>query len=268
MGATAYKLIGTEQKDKKALWRAIELCRQLLKLSDGNIENDEIEKCKIQNEIGNLLLLLEKPEEAIAQLKKYNFGGCNDGAIGIAYMAEAKYEEALEYSSKALAVTIAQLFNISWSYINSYSGLGKLSMALEFADWVHSVVDGVKTAGKVSYVNREDALLLTGCACICAEMGKKKEMKEYLRLAREEAEGFDATPAEKQEEIRFYHREGRMIAADFMGKTCTEAIVDFIEAQGIKEKKLLMEAWKESGDGRDYIGKSTDELKEAGGLEI
>lgn len=246
-GATAYKVIGTEKKDKKALRRAIELCRRLLKLSESNIENDEIEKCKIQNEIGNLLLFLGKPEEAIMQLKKYNFGGCNDSAIGIAYMAESKYEDALKYSSKALVRVSAELFTIAWGYINSYSGLGKHSMALEFARWIHHTVEGIKACGKVSYINREDALLLAGCACISASMGEKEEMKEYLRLAREEAEEFDATSAEKQEEIKFYHGEGKTLVGDFMGKTCMEAIVDIISTQDDEEKKLLTEIWEELG---------------------
>lgn len=267
-GITAYKLLGTEKKDKKAFCRALELCRKLLTLSAGTSEKDKLTEFEIQSEIGHILLLLEKPGEALVQLKKYNIGGCNDGAIGIAYMAEEKYEEALEYSSKAFAVTIAQLFNISWSYINSYSGLGKPSMALEFASWVHSTVNGVKTAGKVSYVNREDALLLAGCACISASMGKKKEMKEYLRLARAEAEEFDATPAEKQENIKFYKREGRAIEGDFMGKTCLEAIADIIQIQGDGEKELLMEIWEALGDENASRSENNNlSMEEIGELE-
>lgn len=238
-------VMGIERKDEHASRRALVLYEHAIELIEQNTD-DSIGEMSIRRHIANVLLALGSTEQALEQLKKTNFDGCNNDTIGHTLACVCKKpEEALTYLSRALVNHITRLVHTAIAYANAYKDLHDERAALEMLDWIHGVIGGLKKQGGVCFLDKTDAYLMSAYAQISASLGDIDRAREYLHSAYKLAERFDASPSDKVSSIRFYYGDDSATVYDDMGESVVNGIKEtFMDDDTPTE--LLLRLWDEA----------------------
>ena len=222
--ARLYNMMGLEEKDPKALERSLELYRTALDRLELNVRED-VGELALRNRAAEVLLLLQKPEEALAQLKKNNFEGINDAAIGEALAQNHKPEEALPYLSDALWNGVSRLMQVTTGFANAYGDQGRYAEARELLLWLLSLLAGLREPGRVTFLGKSEAMYWAGAAQMDARLGREEPARRELQKARACAEEFDAAPEYGMAGLKFYHGKGTATAFDDLGKTAADGVL-------------------------------------------
>lgn len=237
--AFVFRAKGMERHDKTALKRALELYFHASTLFSQNTSEDICE-LDIHRGISGVYVQLGENEKALERLKKYNYCGIHEGAIGQLLAKEARYQEALPYLSNSLLEGFEELFNAVIGFVICYEKQGNGKSAMEILEWMYAIAEGLKLSGKTSYMDKIQATLLVSMACLHVGARDWEQAKERLRQARKEALLFDGEPVYSSENIRFLCEEERVFM-DTFGESAMESI------QRIwKESSQDAGTWKES----------------------
>lgn len=142
--------------------------------------------------------------------------------IAHAYLALEQNEKALEPFKK-----------------NNFNGLNNAAIGLVLAQRMQQADE----AGKNSYLDKGDVLLLGSCAQLFALKGEPEQVWEYLRQAREAALRFDAAPNYSMCNVKFYHADSDAIAYDDISETAIQGIERMMEDEALAS--LMRQIWKE-----------------------
>lgn len=247
VSASLYSVKGIEFEDEKALERSLALYERSLSLIDQNT-SDEIDEMSIRNSIVEIYFSLGKADRAIEELKKRNFDKVNSGMIGyfmsISYKDDKeKCEEALNYLSEGAIDCITQLLRIVVGYANCFINTGKPKKAIEVMNWLVETFEGLKEPGKITYLDKLDVTLLSGCA-ECYDLIKDYEQAEnYLRRAARKAREYDANPVITTENMKYMYGEHKTVY-DSMGESAFESLERSILSNEDPISPELMAAWE------------------------
>lgn len=227
--------------------RAEELYRRAIALFDQNID-EKISLADLYNRVASCYCYLDRTDDAVALLKKYNAGGVNDYRIGLLLSQEEnRAEEALGYLSDGLAACYSQLYNISIGYANAYAALGEMEKAAEIARWMLSLGGGLRDGDTVSWMDRGDVRLYAILAEACRFRGNDREASEYLAKAGEAARRFDSAPEYRiGAGMKFFRSGHEMTSYDDMGQTAMDMIENLVkEGESGQGLRPLWEQLKE-----------------------
>lgn len=229
--------------DKKSAQRALTLLQRALELIDQN-SDDQISSVSIQNHISACYQLLGRFDEAIELLKKNNFDRHNDPVIGSILSCNCeKYEEALPYLSNALGDCQINLFRVVVGYVNSYVNTGHSQLALEITLWLLEVNQGFKLPGKVTFIDKGDAVMWALCASIAMELGQADHARIYLKNARDTALRFDADPQYSMANLKYYYDDQPAAVFDDIGDTALDGVLKYLQKS--EQAAMMMAIWEE-----------------------
>lgn len=210
--------------------RAEELYRRAIALFDQNTD-EKISLADLYNRIASCYCYMDRMDDAVALLKKYNAGGMNDYRIGLLLsQEEGKAREALAYLSDALMSCYSQLYNLCIGYANAYAALGEYERMAEIARWMLSLGRGLRDADTVNWMDRGDVRLYAILAEADRLRGNDREASEYLEKAVESARRFDAAPQYRAGAgMRFFHGGNQTACYDDMGHTAMEVLENILK---------------------------------------
>lgn len=236
---------GMEQHEEKFLRRALELCYRASTLLSQNT-NEDICELDIQRYIAGIYIQLGETEKALQQLKKCNYGGKENGTIGLVLMKAERAREALPYLSYSLIESFTELLRTAVGFANCYEQQGNIGEAITILEWVYTVTEGIKKPGQISYVDKLQTMLLSGLAYCYMDKGNYVQAKERLDKARMGAKLFDGAPTYSSDGIRFYCAKKYVFTDDF-GETAMEAIYNVLN-ESTETAEQLREIWRELED--------------------
>ncbi len=239
--AVLYHITGIEKNDQPALHKALDLYKRACCLIAQNTDSS-ISELSLQVSIGELYVSLNDVDHALEHLKKYNFCGINNGFIGYLLAQNEKTKEALPYLSECFLECFADLFRTTIGLANCYSFTGDYINALDVLQWMLTIIESLKTSNKISYLDKAEVVLLTGCSHVAAEMKDLGKAEEYLRHAAAIAKMFDAAPDYDVRKIKYYHGKAQTLSDDF-GETAMEGIEKVVLSDD-KADSLLIDIWR------------------------
>lgn len=239
--AKLFLMKGIEYGDIEALKKSLLLHQRACKLIDQNMD-ETISEISLQNSIGTIYMALGEVEKSVEHLKKYNYGGINNGDIGFYLIMSNKFEEAIPYLSESFIQGITGLFKTMIGYVNYYSNKKEHKKALEILEWMHEFLKGLRT-DKVCYIDKLDVMIFTLCSLLYCKMGEVKSSKAHLRKAKVLAEKFDATPDYNLSNIKYCSQSKDSLSDDF-GVTARQGIEKVI-CENAEIKEDMMKIWKE-----------------------
>lgn len=229
--------------EKDSYRRALELFSRSLELIDQNT-NEDICETTICRWMAQLHAGLDEYDEAIELLKKHNFDGHNEAAIGDILARGCKNpDEALLHLSNALLKCAETLIFICIGYANAYAQKKEYSKGRDILLWFAKAADGLRATDNVMYLDKERAVFYAGCAGFFAEDGNLDDAREYLKKAHSIALSFDAEPIYDMGNQKFYYGSDEARAHDDLGDTAVEAINRLICDEEICSK--LLPIWEE-----------------------
>lgn len=232
--AWLYARFGFEHGDAAANRRGLELFEQSLLLIAQNTD-EGIHELSIRNDIAQLHLQLGETDLALAELKKNNANGINDGNIGMILSNESGREkEALRYLSDALLDNIASLINNSVGFSNVFAKQKRYREALTLLQTVRTFTNALQQPNRISYLVKTDVVLLTTSAVLSMQDGQADAAKSYLQQARQAALRFDASPVFGVDGIRYLDELPNANVADDFGETAMAGIDKMV--QGIRDE--------------------------------
>lgn len=226
--ADLFQLAGVERNDKAALHKALELYGRACGLISQNTD-EGISELSLQISIGQVYVALGEIEPALDTLKKYNACGINNGLIGMLLSQSDRCEEALPYLSENLVDCVMGLFQTIIGLCGCFDSKGDEKQAIEAFLWLYGVLEGLKLPHKVSYLDKMQVILLSGCAQVAAIMNDVETAEEYLRRAVEMARAFDASQSSDNmqayniKNIKFYYGKTHTVGDSF-GETAMSGI--------------------------------------------
>lgn len=240
-----YNLAGIETGNNHYLSRSIELMNHASRLLDQN-KDPQINETTICRDIAVAYLYMGKSKEGLEQLELHNPCGINDDLIGqeLAVKPERR-EEALRYLSRALISNTSSLYRVVVGYVNIFFSRKDYSSAVQIIHWMSAYIDGLRTEKGPTYLDKEDALLLTLCGMVCEKIGNIDEAKKHLRKARQTALRFDAAPDYTSQNIRYYDYDEPHISYDNIGSTAMETILHMLEDGIDFPKETTLKLWEE-----------------------
>ena len=236
------QLVVLETGDSAILQRCQALCQRSLELISQN-RDPEISEVSIRNMIAEIYRSQGNSKKALELFKENNINGINNGLIGN-MLAQENPEEALVYLTKALLVTLKELFQFCVGYNNVCAQLGKAEEALSFTRLLLQFQEGLQQPGKLSYLNRISVMLLTLSAFSSLQLGNEEDAKRYLRQARREALRFDACPDYTLTNIKFVTFQRDAAAYDDFGSTSVEGIEKILK-ENRQEYPTIWTIWEE-----------------------
>lgn len=229
--------------DNEAHRRALALFNRSLELIDQNTDEDICE-ATICRWMAQLHATLDEYDEAIALLKKYNFDGHNEAAIGdVLARGCKKPDEALPHLSIALLKSLETLLYACIGYANAYFQKKEYDKGRDILLWFAEALDGLRANDEVTYLDKQRVVFYTGCAGFSAESGNISDAHKYLRKAYDIALRFDANPIYDMRNQKFYHGPKTARAHDDFGDTATDSIVNLINKEEAWHK--LLPIWEE-----------------------
>ncbi len=242
--AIQYSMRGVEEKSQNAFRRAMSLFERSLELIGQN-KNEQINEWSIKNQIASLYLFMQQTDQALALLKANNADGLNNGEIGFTIAGSRNTpDEALPYLSSALLDDVTKLLRVTVGFANAYGQQNDHDAVLGVTQWMRGLVTGLMVPGRVTYLDKVNAELLSLCSAAAAAMNRPEDAKAYLMEAIDAAKRFDAAPVYKFEGTRFYHATKDYVAFDDFGSTAMEGIGDVLRSNDQNEELIAL--WEKS----------------------
>lgn len=220
-GAMLYWLFGIEDGEKAMLRRALELFENAKLLLSQNID-PKISESTICGNMADILLKLERTEEAVELMKSSNIGGLYDARIGLALAADSKQpEEAISFLSEALMSCVGSLVNTVVGYVNVYYLQKDYAGIREIAEWGIRTFSGVKDGDSPCFLDKVNGMLLVCLAYAQLQEDKNNTsvVRSTLRQAKELAQSFDAAPNSHASALRFVSENVPVGVYDDIGET-------------------------------------------------
>ncbi|TCL54800.1 transcriptional regulator with XRE-family HTH domain [Kineothrix alysoides] len=226
--ADLFQLTGVERNDKAALHKALELYGRACALISQNTD-EAISELSLQINIGEVYVALGEIEQALGTLKKYNACGINNGLIGMLLSQSDRCEEALPYLSENLLDCVMGLFRTVIGLSGCFDSKGDAKQSIEAFLWLYGVLEGLKLPHKVSYLDKMQVILLSGCAKVAAFINDVETAEEYFRRAVTMARVFDDSQSSDNMQaynirnIKFYNGKPHTVGDSF-GETAMSGI--------------------------------------------
>lgn len=245
-----YELKGIEQKDKVFLERAIELFRRAIVLLPQNTD-PEINEYTIQTDIAQCYICLEKTDQGIEILKKYNPFGCQSALIGMLYACNEEYkpEEAETYLTQGITLSLLTLIRTMMGYIYYYRRTGNIREALNTVNWMVDCMETLKiNKDKIAYVDKMKSVLYAHGAVLSELMGDAECADAYLLKAWQLAVEFDQAPDYGVGNIRFFLGDTKdIVLYDDIGVSVKEAVeLRLLEEEGFDRLKGMWQQWQQN----------------------
>lgn len=207
--AVLFAVAGIEGQSEAAYRRSLELHERALTLLSQNTD-PHVGELSIQRDMANLHIALGETDTAIAMLKKTNSRGINNMAIGFALAAvNHEPQEALPYLSDAMMdLALNQLVRLCLGFSYAYLDLGRPEEALYVMEWYVQLVQGMRGAEDVTYLDKLEAGCLAGISTLYAGQKSLDKAKEALGQAIRLIRRFETSPCYTMKGIRFYHGSG------------------------------------------------------------
>lgn len=225
-GAMLYWLFGIEDREEALLRRALKLFENAQLLLSQN-DDPQISESTIGGNMADILLKLDRTDEAVERLKKSNVGGLYDARIGLALAADSKKpEEAVPFLSEALMSCVGSLVNTVVGYVNVYYSQQNYAGMREITQWGIGTLSGLKDGDIPCFLDKVNGMLLVCLAYAQLQEGKNNipAIRNTLRQAKELAQSFDAAPDSHASALRFVPDHVPIGVYDDIGNTGMEGI--------------------------------------------
>ena len=239
--ARVYRTAGAAQRNREWSKRALALLQHAVLLVDQNTD-DNISALSIQIQIAQLYAELDQRNQAINLLKAHNPMRINHAQIGNLLAIGNQPDEAVPYLSGALIDSVLLQIQIADGYLNVYIRQKKYPAAIEMLNWILSGIHNLQDPNQTCFLDRTEAVYLALLAEMQVRTGQKKEAKEALRQAKQNALRFDAAPNYALNRLRFVMPDEHMSAYDSMGETAMAGLLAAIQEEHDPE---LTELWDE-----------------------
>ena len=219
--ALLFWLFGMEGSDEALLRRALTLFEKVRLLLTQN-DDPQINETTICGNMANILICLERAEEAVEMLKNSNVGGLYDNRIGLALSADCKRaEDAIPFLSEALMGCVASLVNTVVGYVNVYYLQKDYAGIREIAEWGIRTFSGLKDGDSPCFLDKVNGMLLVCLAYAQLQEDKNNTsvVRSTLRQAKELAQSFDAAPDCHASALRFVPENVPVGVYDDIGET-------------------------------------------------
>mgnify|MGYP001024206478 CR=1 FL=1 len=236
--ATLFLMQGIERKNNEALEKALELFQRSCPLIGQN-RDERVSELSIQIAIGEVLMFLNRNEEAFDHLKKYNYCGISNGIIGSLLSHGERPEEALPYLSECLLDTVAQLMRCSVGFANIFHKQNDNKASIDVLKMMVDLTEHLKIDDRVSYVDKLQVILLSGMAQIHAYLSEFDKAGQCLKKAYGLAMKFDTSPDYNAQNIKFYKGK-KQIFSDDAGETAMQCVEKMVVES---ESDNLMQIW-------------------------
>lgn len=238
-----YQMMGLETKARGALERAVALLTHTVALLPQNTD-PEICEATIWADIAQCLFCLDKREQGIELLKKYNHDGVHNSTIGMQYAVSDTHtpEEAAPYLMEAYATCFYRTVQTMVGYANYYAKLKDWQALLDTELWLIRYLESMKErAESVTYVDKMRSVFYADCGNQCYRLGQEDQAEAYMRRALEIAKAFDAAPVYDVYGMRFCIGDTADARAyDDLGQSAESAIEAQIVQSGWSEAAKMM----------------------------
>lgn len=238
-----YGTAGIETNQNDLILHSITLMNHACTLIDQN-RNPEISETYIKRDIGVDYLVIGEVQKGLELLKAHNPCGLNNDIIGQTLAENMPYrqpEQALFYLSKALIWNTASLYRIVIGYFNLFYAKKDYRSAIELLEWIIAYHDGLIKEESVSYLDKNQSLLLILCGTLYAKVGDISKTRTYLSRAHQSALKFDTAPDYTSRNIRYCENLTPKVSSDNIGVTAMDAVVFFLQ----DESDTVLKLWEE-----------------------
>lgn len=223
--ASIMRLSGVQTDERAFYERAIGLYERALFLLPQNTDPD-IDEFGIKQNIASLYMSIKKYDEAVKMLKEINYGGTCEALIGFTYASGLKApDEAFVHLSNAMIETtfsdIVLIFN---GFAMSYEIKGQYDKAIESLEWLAAFLESLKEDGRITVLDRVEAMILIGIARYQNKLGRDEETEKTLKKAAGIAVAFDSAPVFTLEGVKFYSGTGKEVVYDNMGSSLVDGL--------------------------------------------
>ena len=249
--STLYRVFGVESLDRELLWRALELLKESSVLLPQN-SDPEISEITIIGEMADVYLMLDEREKSVELLQKHNAGGLYNDKIGLTLaMDPQRRAEAAPFLSDALLNQVGTLIRIIIGYVNVFLERGDTSASQDILLWGSTLLSGLKTTGKRSFLDKMDAIFHICLAFTLSKSGDIVQARSALEKAEELALAFDASPDYDLSSIRFVEPEKPASAYDNLGTTAMESLDNTVRSFANEELSALWQDVRKQSPGSD-----------------
>lgn len=217
--ATLYWLFGIEGREETLLRRALTLFENAKLLLTQN-DDPQISETTICGNMADILLKLDRTEEAVELMKSSNIGGLYNARIGLALAADSKQpEDAMPFLSEALMGCVGSLVNTVIGYVNVYFSQKNYAAMREIIQWGIDALSGLKDGDTPCFLDKVNGMLLVCLAYAQLQENNMAAVRNALRQAKELALSFDAAPDSHASALRFVPENVPVGVYDDIGET-------------------------------------------------
>lgn len=237
--ARVYQVRGYDFQRQECFKRALELYEKARLLIDQNTD-EAISVLSIQRDIAELYMELGENEKSLDLLKKNNPARINHALIGnMLATGCGKHEEAVEYLSLALMDSVVSQVFIVTGFANVYWKREDYQSVIDISEWMISIMRGLKVENKSNFTEKLECMFLAMESDMFYRLSQKEKALEYLQIAKQTAERFDAAPNYRVDHLRFIVHDETASAHDSLGETAMMTIEKYINENGdLKFKEL------------------------------
>ncbi len=222
--AVNYRVQGLCQNKTAYSRQALTLYRHACRLINQNTD-PEISEISLWKAMAEIYITLEEPEQGLSILKEKNPCRLNHPLIGQTLASVCNDPKgAAPYLSMALLDLTVSHMQIVIGYLNIYVNRKDYSNAAALLYWALDFYPGLKRPGKISYLDKSEAILLTLLAFVHLKMQKTELAASCLNRAKTLAETFDRSPDYHAATIRFISDDVSASSMDDLGETALEAL--------------------------------------------
>ena len=244
-GGVLYTLSGIETGDRTQLLRSVDLLSHACTLIAQN-RDPKLSETELHRDIAIAYLAMGEWEKGIEQLKANNPCGIHDDIIGQELAANPRRRsDALPYLTSALLRCTASLYRIVIGFVNLFVSRKDYASAIEILSFMSRYLSGLKTEQRVSFLDKDHALLLALCGAVYQKTGESGKAREYLRKARQIAVEFDAAPSYTSRNIRYCENAEPSAAYDNIGRTAMDSISNVLAGELEDPEESLLGLWEE-----------------------
>ena len=240
-----YHLASIETGNQMHIIRSIELLSHACILIDQN-RDPELSEAEIHRDIAIAYLTLGEWDKGMELLKQNNPCGINDDLIGHELAANPhRRHEAIPYLTNVLIHCTAGLYRAVIGFINVFSEQKDYLSAIGMLTWMIRYLDGLRTADGVSYLDKDQALLLVLCGESYEKIGEVENAKKCLRQARQIAKEFDQCPNYSSQNIKYCGSAEPKVAYDNIGHTAMDTVFGILQQGEDGEAEPILKLWEE-----------------------